>query len=166
MQIIHALATGVALAIAFPATAGGFEEPAAIDREVAQFTGAPIGGQGGAILPVDRRLKLAQCPMPLALEWYGRTNQTVLVRCPIAGGWRIFVPVGGAVTAAKAERAIARGEVVAIAIHGRGFTVSRQGEALENGAVGQWIRVRPTGDKRDPVRARVIEPGKVGLDLP
>lgn len=163
--ITAAIAVG-ALAATVPALAAGFHDPASIDRAVAQFTGAPTGGQGGARLPVDRRLKLSQCPMPLALEWYGNTNRTVLVRCPIAGGWRLFVPVAGGPGGVEAEPVIARGEAVSIAIQGAGFTVSRQGEALEAGAVGDWIRVRPAGDKRDPIRARVIQPGRVGIDLP
>lgn len=165
MRTIHVFAAAGALAGSFPALAAGFQDPAAIDREVVMFTGAPTGSEGGARLPVDRRLKLSQCPMPLALEWYGSSNQTVLVRCPIAGGWRIFVPIAGASASARSEPVVARGEAVAIAIQGGGFTVTRQGEALEAGAVGEWIRVRPVGDKRDPVRARVIQPGKVGLEL-
>ncbi len=165
MRYIHALAAAGALAAALPALAAGFHDPAGIDREVAQFTGAPTGSEGGALLPVDRRLKLAQCPMPLALEWYGSSNQTVLVRCPVAGGWRLFVPIAGTSAAAAAEPVVARGEAVSIAIQGSGFTVSRQGEALDAGAVGEWIRVRPTGEKRDTVRARVIQPGKVALQL-
>ena len=165
-KIATVIAAG-ALAVAVPALAAGFHDPASIDREVVMFTGAPTGSAGGARLPVDRRLKLAQCPLPLTLEWYGSTHQTVLVRCPVAGGWRLFVPVaGGGTAAARAEPVVARGEAVAIAIQGRGFTVSRQGEALDAGAVGEWIRVRPAGDKRDPIRARVVQPGKVALDLP
>ncbi|WP_374408648.1 flagella basal body P-ring formation protein FlgA [Pelagerythrobacter sp.] len=155
-----------AIAAAVPALAAGFHDPASIDREVAQFTGAPQGAAGGARLPVDRRLKLSQCPMPLALEWYGSSNQTVLVRCPISGGWRLFVPVSGGPGNARAEPIVARGEAVSIAIQGSGFTVSRQGEALEAGAVGDWIKVRPVGEKRDPIRARVIQPGRVGMELP
>jgi flagella basal body P-ring formation protein FlgA len=166
MRTIKAAFALGALAAAIPAVAAGFHDPASIDRQVAQFTGAPTGGEGGARLPVDRRLKLSQCPMPLALEWYGSSNRTVLVRCPIAGGWRLFVPVAGGSGGTSSEPVVARGEMVSIAIQGSGFTVTRNGEALEEGAVGEWIRVRPAGDKRDPIRARVIQPGRVGIDLP
>lgn len=167
MRTIATLIATGALAALAPAHAAGFHDPASIDRDVAMFTGSPTGSDGGARLPVDRRLKLAQCPLPLALEWYGKTRQTVLVQCPMAGGWRLFVPIAGAgMAAARAEPVVARGEAVAIAVKGRGFTVSRQGEALEAGAVGDWIRVRPAGDRRDPIRARVVQPGKVALDLP
>ena len=165
MRMITVIATG-ALAVATPTQAAGFHDLASIDRQVEAFTGSATGSDGGARLPVDRRLKLAHCPRPLALEWYGSARQTVLVRCPIAGGWRLFVPIVSAgMAAARAEPVVARGEAVAIAIKGRGFTVSRQGEALEAGAIGDWIRVRPAGEKRDTIRARVIQPGKVSLDL-
>ncbi|MGV2497373.1 flagella basal body P-ring formation protein FlgA [Pelagerythrobacter aerophilus] len=166
MRLIPAAILAGALGTAVPALAAGFHDLASIDRAVAQFTGAPQGTEGGARLPVDRRLKLTQCPMPLALEWYGNANSTVLVRCPVAGGWRLFVPVAAGRAAARAEPVIARGEAVSIAVQGSGFTVSRQGEALEGGAVGEWIRVRPAGDKRNTIRARVIQPGRVGVELP
>jgi flagella basal body P-ring formation protein FlgA len=155
-----------ACGLAVPALAAGFADPAAIDGEVARFTGAPIGADGGARLPVDRRLKLARCEGPLALEWYGKRHETVLVRCPVGAGWRLFVPVNGASSPVAAAPAVARGEAVNIVVEGRGFTLSRQGEALEGGAVGDWIRVRPAGAKKDPIRMRIVEPGKVGMDLP
>lgn len=155
-----------ALAVAAPAFAAGFASPEEIDGAVARFTGAAIGTEGGARLPVDRRLKLARCEAPLALEWYGRARDTVLVRCPVSGGWRLFVPIESAAAPARQEPVVARGEAVAIVVRGKGFTLSRQGEAMEQGAVGQWIRVRPAGTRDDPVRVRVLEPGKVGMDLP
>jgi flagella basal body P-ring formation protein FlgA len=117
-------------------------------------------------LPVDRRLKLSQCQAPLALEWYGRARDTVLVQCPVSGGWRLFVPIEAGLAAARAEKAVARGEGVSIAVQGRGFVLSRQGEALESGAVGDWIRVRPAGTKQETVRVRILQPGKVGMELP
>lgn len=166
MRLIPAAILAGALGAATPALAAGFHDLSSIDREVARFTGAPQGTVGGARMPVDRRLKLSQCPAPLALEWYGSSNRTVLVRCPVADGWRVFVPVAAGMAAAKAEPVVERGEAVSIAVQGRGFTVSRQGEALESGAIGEWIRVRPVGDKRNTIRARVIQPGQVGLDLP
>lgn len=166
MRLIPAALIAGALGAAVPAFAAGFHDLASIDREVAQFTGAAIGTDGGARLPVDRRLKLANCPTPLAFEWYGNGNRTVLVRCPVAGGWRLFVPVSAGQAAAKAGPVIARGEAVSIDVQGTGFTVSRQAEALEAGAVGEWIRVRPLGAKRDAISARVIQPGRVGIDLP
>lgn len=173
MRMILLAATAAALSIGPAASAADFADPAAIDRAVVEFTGAGIGAPGGPRLPVDRRMKLNPCSTPLALEWYGRGRETVLVRCPVAGGWRLFVPVdaaGGPLAAvsaqAQAPAAVARGEAVSIAVTGSGFTLSRQGEALEGGAVGDWIRVRPAGNRTDPVRARILRPGVVGMDLP
>ncbi len=155
-----------AAAAAVPAAAATFMDHSAIDAQVAQFTGAAVGTQGGARLPVDRRLRLAQCANSLALEWYGNARETVLVRCPDANGWRIFVPVVGGMAGAPAQDVVVRGEVVSVAITGRGFTLSRQGEAMEAGAVGEWIRVRPVGTRDEPIRAQVLQPGRVGMDLP
>ncbi len=172
MRIFTIAALAAALSCGTAAMAAGFADADAIDRAVSEFTGAPIGAPGGARLPVDRRLRLSSCDMPLALEWYGRSQDTVLVRCPAAGGWRLFVPLVAAVAPASAPVAaasspvISRGEVVTIAVAGRGFTLTRQGEALDAGAVGEWIRVRPAGNRRDSVRARVLRPGTVGMDLP
>jgi len=167
MRMIRSAAAFAAICCAAPALAAGFVDPAAIDVEVARFTSAGIGQPGGARLPVDRRMKLNPCPQPLSLEWHGKARQTVLVRCPAPGGWRLFVPViAGETAAAPAVPIVARGESVAIAVRGRGFSLTRQGEALDQGAAGEWIRVRPAGAKTDPMRARVLRPGLVGMELP
>lgn len=166
MRVKPALA-GLALCIvSLPAAAAGFADPAAIDRAIAQFTGADVGAPGGARSPVDRRLRLGRCAAPFALEWYGKGRDTVLVRCPDAGGWRIFVPLGGGGAQQAGPDVVARGEAVMITIRGSGFTLSRQGEALEGGAVGEWIRVRSVDKKADPLRAQVVRPGVVGMELP
>ncbi|HWK41746.1 MAG TPA: flagella basal body P-ring formation protein FlgA [Croceibacterium sp.] len=171
MRMTSVLASGALCAVLVattPAIAAGFASADDIDRAVAQFTGASIGAEGGARLPVDRRLRLAQCDAPLALEWYGRSRDTVLVRCPVTGGWRLFVPVEApqVASAVRREPVVSRGEAVAIIVRGKGFTLSRQGEAMEQGAIGEWIRVRPAGQRTESMRVRVIEPGKVGMDLP
>lgn len=167
MQVMQIFAGAVAVGLSVSATAAGFTDPAAIDQEVARFTGASIGGPGGARLPVDRRLKLARCAAPLALEWYGQRRDTVLVRCPDSGGWRIYVPLDAGSPGAARQTAVARGDAVTIAVQGRGFVLSRQAEALESGAVGDWIRVRPAGNARaEPVRMQIVRPGMVGTQLP
>ena len=144
----------------------GFADLAALDRAVAGFTGADIGQQGGAILPVDRRLRLAPCAQSPELGWRDSRPETVLVQCPAPGGWHIFVPVravGGG------PLAVARGEVVTIAVTGEGFSVSQSGEALDGGAVGEWIRVRSVKEgsaRGDAIRARIVRPGEVEVLLP
>lgn len=153
-----------ALALVHPAQANAlaarFADPAAIDTAVASFTGQPIGVPGGAALPVDRRLRLANCAAPLALAWRGGGRDTVVVQCPDAGGWRLYVAVAGAARSDPGAIAVMKGEAVTVAATGDGFAVTQSGEALEAGAVGSWIRVRTT-DKGDPVRARIVRPGLV-----
>ena len=142
-----------------------------IDRAVADFTGATIGQPGGAKLPVDRRLRLASCNAPLDLQWFGRDQRSVQVACPTAG-WRIYVAVdagtggGHGASPQYGQALVKRGENVSILVRGSGFTLTRQGSAVEDGAQGEWIKVRATGQRTETLRAMVIRPGQVGIDLP
>lgn len=170
---LPAVALLAAMATPLAAQAAAFVELPTIDREVATFTGASIGQPGGATLPVDRRLRLARCISPLALSWHTPRRETVLVQCPDAGGWRLFVPVNAVAVAAAAAAeapAVTRGEVVTISVAGDGFSVSQSGEALEPGGVGSWIRVRPASQgstsKGEPIRAQVMRPGLVVIPMP
>lgn len=158
----------IAAALAFAATTP-FADLDAIDRAVAGFTGNAIGTVGGATVPVDKRLKLQPCYNPLALSWRTTRRESVVVQCPDAGGWRLFVPVRQDSVAQAAAPAVNRGDAIAVAIRGDGFTVSQPGEAMENGAVGEWIRVRLASAPRasaDAMRAQVVRPGLVALPLP
>lgn len=145
-----------------------------IDRAVVDFTGSQIGQPGGARLPVDRRLKLSPCGTPLDLSWFGRDQRSIQVACPTAG-WKIYVAVdsasGGGTGSARAapaesEMLVRRGENVSILVRGNGFTLTRQGEAAEDGAQGQWIQVRADGRRTETLRAMVLRPGQVGIRLP
>lgn len=165
MRYFVMLAPVLAPVLATAAQAAPFADLAAIDREVAVFAGQPIGQPGGAALPVDRRLRLEYCAAPLALGWYGVRRDTVLVQCPTSG-WRVFVPLQSSGAGPQAAAAIARGDAVSITISGRGFAVSQPGEALEGGPIGAWIRVRSIAPGAAPLRALVIRPGVVGIELP
>ena len=160
----------MSLALALILASAPIADLAAIDREVERFTGAPAGAEGGSALPVDRRLRLAPCRSPLALSWRTPRQDTVLVECPDAGSWRIFVPVRRSLAPAGAGPVAApvvnRGDAVTIAVAGEGFAVSQPGEALEGGPVGAWIRVRGLTAKAQPMRARVVRPGLVEMPLP
>lgn len=144
--------------------APGFSDPKGIDVAIAEFVGAAIGEPGGARHTVDRRLKLAVCSAPLAIDWHGKRRDTVKVACPDRGGWQIFMAI--AQVSAEAEEpanavpVVQRGDGVNIVVRGKGFSVAQTGEALEGGAVGDWIRVRP-GDARDALQAQVERPGLV-----
>jgi len=156
-----ALFLAAAAAYAEPA----YADPGQIDIAVARFTGAAIGQPGGAMQPVDRRLRLNSCTAPLALAWRTARRDSVVVQCPDAGGWRLFVAVDANPVAALPEPpAINRGDAVTIAVEGEGFSVSRPGEAMEAGAAGGWIRVRPVAGT--PLSARIVRPGLVAVALP
>ncbi|MFC3098938.1 flagella basal body P-ring formation protein FlgA [Alteraurantiacibacter palmitatis] len=180
LALLPALALA-ALPSALAAQAGGFADPGAIDAEIAAFTGAPAGSPGGARHPVDRRLRMAACPQPLALAWHGRRADMVRVECPAIAGWQIFVPVNSAPAAAAHAAArpapvVERGQILTVAVEGRGFSVSQQAEALEAGAIGDWIRVRPDAQRaangsarpatnREPIRARITHPGRAVIPV-
>ncbi len=158
----------MSLALIF-AAAAAFADLDAIDRQVAGFTGAPARAQGGASLPIDRRLRLRVCGSPLALSWRGERRDTVVAECPDAGGWRLFLPVNAAASAPSGPPAVSRGDAVTISVSGDGFAVNQPGEALESGPVGAWVRVRPAAGGKsggEPIRARVIRAGLVGVPLP
>lgn len=139
-------------------TAAPFADLAAIESAASAFA-------GGTALPVDRRLRLNPCASPLALNWRTPRHETVVVECPDAGGWRLFVPVVMGDKTASAPIIINRGDAVTIAAAGRGFSVSQPGEALESGAVDHWIRVRSSSGGQS-MRAQVVRPGVVAVPLP
>ena len=139
----------------------------AIDRDVAAFTGVAPGLPGGATMPVDRRMRLATCGAPIAYSWRGARHESVLVECPDPGSWHLYVAVRQGAGAGPV--AVDRGESVTIEVTGDGFSVSQPGEAVDAGAVGEWIRVRAIKDgqaRSDAVRARVVQPGMVEVPLP
>lgn len=155
------------LAIFAAAASGGFADLDTIDREVVGFTGAEIGQTGGATMPVDRRLRLKPCGAPLALSWRTAQHESVVVQCGDPGSWRLFVPVKRAELGLGGAPAINRGDGISIAVTGEGFTVAQPGEAMESGAVGSWIRVRPLNAKpnSEVMRAQVVRPGLVAMPL-
>jgi flagella basal body P-ring formation protein FlgA len=148
------------------AEAQAFQNLDTVDRQVAAFLGQSADSAGATFVPVDRRLRLASCGTPLSLSWYGARQDSVLVRCPDAGGWRVFVRVQGAIApaaAAVSAPAVARGDAVTVTLRGAGFSVSQSGEAMENGTVGQWIRIRM--NKTSEMRAQVLQPGNVTVEM-
>lgn len=145
-----------------PAHANGFTDPAVIDRAVSEFTGAALGAPGGARMAADRRLQLASCTAPLAVSWHSPAQTAVRVECPDAGGWRIFIAVNPPTVSAVATPVVKRGDALTIVVRGRGFSVQQAGEAMESGAIGDWIDVR-TGRKAQPLRARIERPGLAAI---
>lgn len=169
-----AVAIGVTVVCA-PAFAAGFQDITALDRAVADFTGAPIGRTGGARSAVDARLKLAQCPT-VSLAWRTVAQDAVVVRCS-GPEWRIFVPVlmpaassaapapgPGPVAARTAPQppVIRRNDPVAIEAGSGGFSITREGIAMGDAAPGARFLVRVDGAK-GPVQATAIAPGRATL---
>ncbi len=159
-----------ALVAVLLAAAGPIQDLAALDLQIAAFTGAPIGEDGGAMQPLDRRLKLRLCAAPADIAWRSEQRDTLVLQCPDAGGWRLYMPVRPLPVAAAAQAAsqvaVQRGDAVTISVAGQGFSISRPAEALESGAVGDWIKVRPAipGNRRAGIiRARITGPGMLTL---
>lgn len=154
--------------VATPATAQSFQNIDALEARIVGALGAAIGEPGGPAAPIDRRLKLAQCPGSVTID--PPVMGALALRCP-AAGWRIRVPLarlgGGltttqAMTSAKAEPVIRRGDPVDLVAENAGFSVSITGIAQEDGAPGSRIRIKAEG-KNPVVFAEVIDAGRVRL---
>jgi flagella basal body P-ring formation protein FlgA len=163
MMNVRIATTLLTLALPQPVFAQTFQDPAAIDLAVVTATGAAIGQVGGAITPVDRRLKLAACPDILQTD--APVLGAIAIRCP-ARGWRIRVPLINAPAIAPASEPAAiivkRGENLELRVKGSGFEVTSTAVALEDGANGKSIRVKlPTSPV--PVVATVIGPSVVQI---
>lgn len=165
------------LGIAAPALAETpFQDTATLDRAVASFTGKPIGTEGGARTPVDPRLKLASCST-LMMKWRQDNHDAVVITCADAE-WRVFVPVlmpavsapppapvaaaPAPVVAAKPEVVIKRGDPVSVEVNSGGFSVTRDGIAMTDAAVGARLLVDVTGPKK-PIQAIALEAGRATL---
>ncbi|MHA6718401.1 flagella basal body P-ring formation protein FlgA [Sphingomonas sp. RS6] len=152
--------------------APAFQSTALLDTIVAQFTGHEIGEEGGARAPVDPRLKLAPCPAP-QLDWRSEAHDAVVIRC-VAPGWRVYVPVRSAERAqpqpaaarpavpVKAALVIRRGDPITVEARAAGFAVTREGQALGDAVAGARLLVR-IDDKRSPIQAIAVEPGRARL---
>lgn len=156
-----------------------FENLDRIDSLVAMTVGANLGEPGGPAAPVDRRLRLAACPMTPTVE--GPVFGAAMVKCD-ALGWRIRVPlVAGAaaaasgplpspvasrfvrpVPAAPKQAVVRKGDPVQLTAGNAIFSVSRMMVADEDGAVGETIRVRED-KKSTPIFAQVVEMGVVQI---
>lgn len=162
----------LALAVAAPAAAQDFQSTQMLDTVVAQFTGKPLGEQGGARAPVDKRLKLQSCPAP-QLEWHSAAKDAVVVRC-MAPAWRIFVPVNAVpqpraasvvaapAVPARAAPVIRRGDPITVEAGSPGFSITRDGIAMGDAAAGARLLVK-VDDKKPPIQAVAVESGRARL---
>lgn len=155
------LALPMLLPLCDPAAgASDISEASRIDRAVAEFTGAAIGTPGGARMAADPRLRLAPCGGALGVRWHNPAHTAVQVECPGPESWRIFIAINPAEAgpAARTAPAVKRGDAVTLVVRGRGFSVQQSAEAMESGAVGDWIFLR-TSRKAESLRARIERPG-------
>lgn len=142
---------------------------ALLDRGAEIFAGARLGEAGGPVSPIDRRLRLAACASSPEFTWRSDVRDAIVIRCPQANGWRIFVsvkalPSAPAVqtVAVKAEPVIRRGDPVTLeAAQGR-FSVSADGIAMTDAAPGARLQVKVEGAKA-PVQAIAVETGRATL---
>jgi flagella basal body P-ring formation protein FlgA len=157
----------IAASAASASAADGTIDHGSLDQAIESFTGSPIGAVGGARAPIDRRLRLAACS-DVVINWRTPRQDTLVLTCRQGPSWKLFVPVvvdGGAT--AKADpgaQGIARGDAVTVQVKGEGYSVSQGGEAMEDGAVGSWIKIKLPG-KGDMLSAEVVRPGLVMLPV-
>ena len=156
-----------AVITAAPAEAA-FQDLSALDRQVAIALGADTGQPGGAVAPIDRRLKLAACPEAPVVE--PSLSGSVSVRCaPLGWRVRVLTGAGGAAPAQgagfsriHAEPVIRRGDPVEMSVEADGFAVTVEAIADQDGAPGDRIRVR-TDEKGGPRMAQVVDAGRVTI---
>lgn len=152
-----------------PAQAQQFEDLDALDGQVA----AVLQGSSATAQPVDRRLKLARCPEPIAID--NTAKDSVALRCN-AIGWRIRVPLtivapseAKIVTAEQVKTVessdilVRRGETVEIIIRGNDFEVVTSGVAIEDGSKGKRVRVK-SSTGTSALGATVVAQGLVYME--
>lgn len=167
------LLLGLAALASAPAAAQSFQNIDALEARLINALGAGVGEPGGLAAPIDRRLKLANCPQTVAID--PPALGAVALRCASLG-WRIRVPLqrlngaaagaGPVAMVAKPQPAVRRGDPVDLVAETGGFSVSVTAIAQEDGAPGARIRVKTEQDGRQQGQllfAEVIEPGRVRL---
>ncbi len=175
MRHLSTIALLPTLLLAWPAPLAAqtaFQDTVALDGAVAGFTSRPIGAEGGARTPVDKRLRLAQCPT-VALSWHGLNHDAVIITCNNPD-WRIYVPVvmpaapvvgpapAAAPALAKPVIVIKRGDPVTIEVNASGFAITRDGVAMTDAASGGRFLVDVDGSRK-PVQAVALEAGRATL---
>jgi flagellar basal body P-ring formation protein FlgA len=158
----------LSLLAATPATAApAFQNIDALEARLVNALGAGIGEPGGPAAPIDRRLKLGQCPGAVQID--PPAMGAVALRCA-ALNWRIRVPIArlagtasaGGYSAAKIDPVVRRGDPIDLVAETAGFSVTISATAQEDGAAGSRIRIR-TDNARQPIFAEVVDSGRVKL---
>ena len=165
--------TGLALAISTPAFA---QAPSQDWQSVDAMTQHIARALGREAAPIDRRIKLAQCPEKPEIT--AMNANSLAVRCPSLG-WRLRVAMLGAngraveqdfsaaPNAAQPRQrseppTIKRGDVVRVSIDTASFSVSYPATATQDGRIGEAISLRGA-DPKNPIIAVVSGPGAASI---
>jgi flagellar basal body P-ring formation protein FlgA len=117
------------------AAAPVFEDLTALDARISE-----THDEGLIAQPIDRRIRLAPCPVPAEID--APMAGSIAVRCP-ALGWRIRVPFLASAKPAEATTVLVRrGETIELVYRGEGFAVTSIGVAQDDGGKGKPIRVK------------------------
>lgn len=143
-----------------------------LEQIVVTTLGADVGQPGGPVAPIDRRMRLAACPIGIQVD--PPTAGAVTVRCTTAG-WRLRVPLmrtdmvsangtsqNGGHFAAKAPADIRKGDPVQLIAQGQSYSISVDAMAMEDANIGGRIRVS-AASKPGTLFAEVIDVGRVRL---
>lgn len=171
--MIRAILTTLLLTATPAVAAQNFQSTAQLDEAVVQFTGASIGMDGGATMPVDPRLKLTKCAMP-QFNWLSERQDAVVITC-MAPAWKVYVPVRrlvravperaapmAAAAAAKPEPVIRRGDPIMVEAGAEGFSITRDGVAMGDAPVGGRLLVK-IDPAKPPIQAIAMESGRAAL---
>ena len=174
MRITLPLSLLLAAIVAMPASAQSALPPAQdlnqLEQMVVTTLGVEVGQPGGPLAPIDRRMRLAACPIGIQID--PPSAGAVTVRCTTAG-WRLRVPLmrnpmsrastGDAYRNGDPGNAdIHKGDPVQLVAQGASYSISVDATALEDANIGGRIRVAAAG-KGTTMFAEVVEIGKVRL---
>lgn len=141
-----------------------------LEQIVVTALGADVGHPGGPIVPIDRRMRLAACPIGIQVD--PPSAGAVTVRCTTAG-WRLRVPLmrassqtasggGDGSRPGFASADIRKGDPVQLVAQGASYSISVDATALEDANIGNRIRVSPAS-KGGTLFAEVVDVGRVRL---
>lgn len=137
-----------------------------LEQIVVTTLGADIGQPGGPMARIDRRMRLAACPIGIQVD--PPSAGAVTVRCTTAG-WRLRIPLTRAVDGSfGSQSALARpadirkGDPVQLVARSSSFSISVDGTALEDANIGNRVRV-VTNSKGSTIFGEVVDVGRVRL---
>lgn len=135
------------------------EDVARLESRAAEKLGVAVAEPGGMARPLDRRIRLASCPVAADIAV---SERQVRFACP-AKGWQFTVPRIAEAGSAEQAVMVRRGQPVTVRMTGPGFTVLRSGIVQQDAALGASVAVR-LDSKSPPVGAVVSGPSEVRIN--